>query len=62
MVDEFGHTDGQGFSREDFESHIREKFSTYAWILEGLLDRAGFSIVTSEFPRPTHGEVCCRRR
>ena len=62
MVDEFGHTDGQGFSREDFESHIREEFSTYAWILEGLLDRAGFDIVSSDFPRPTHGEFLCRRR
>ncbi|MGH3998845.1 MAG: class I SAM-dependent methyltransferase [Pseudonocardiaceae bacterium] len=62
MVDEFGHVDGQGFSREDFESHIREEFSTYAWILEGLLDRAGFDLVASDFPRPTHGEFCCRRR
>ena len=62
MVDELGHTDGQGFSREDFESHIREEFSTYAWILEGLLDRAGFDIVSSDFPRPTHGEFLCRRR
>ncbi|MGH3812185.1 MAG: class I SAM-dependent methyltransferase [Pseudonocardiaceae bacterium] len=62
MVDEFGHTDGTGFAREDFETHIREEFSTYAWILEGLLDRAGFDIISSDFPRLTHGELLCRRR
>ena len=62
MIDDLGHTDGRGFSREDFETHIREEFSTYAWILEGLLDRAGFDIVSSDFPRPTHGEFLCRRR
>lgn len=62
LVDEFGHTDGTGFSREDFESHIREEFSTYSWILEGLLDRAGFDVISTNFPRPTHGEFCCRRR
>lgn len=62
MVDEFGHTDGTGFSREDFETHIREEFSTYAWILEGMLDRAGFEVASSDFPRPTHGELLCRQR
>lgn len=62
FVDDFGRTDGQGFSRADFEAHIRDEFSTYAWILKGLLDRAGFDIVSSEFPRPTHGEFVCRRR
>lgn len=62
LVDDFGHTDGEGFSRADFETHIREEFSTYAWVLEGLLDRAGFDLVASEFPRATHGELLCRRR
>jgi len=62
MIDALGRTDGQGFSREDFETHIREEFSTYAWILEGLLDRAGFDVISSDFPRSTHGEMLCRRR
>jgi putative AdoMet-dependent methyltransferase len=62
FVDDFGRTDGQGFRREDFECHIREEYSTYAWIIEGLLDRAGFDITSSDFPLPTHGEFLCRRR
>jgi putative AdoMet-dependent methyltransferase len=62
MIDELGRTDGQGFSRADFETHVREEFSTYAWILEGLLRRAGFEVEETEFPRPTHGGFRCRRR
>ena len=57
-----GRPAGEGFTRADFESHVRDEFSTYAWILEGLLARAGFDIVTSEFPTPTHAEFVCRRR
>ena len=62
MVDDLGRDDGEGFARSDFECHIREEFSTYSWILEGLLVRAGFDVVSSAFPRPTHGEFLCRRR
>lgn len=31
-------------SRKDAEGHFREEFSTYDWIMEGLLERAGFTI------------------
>jgi putative AdoMet-dependent methyltransferase len=31
-------------SREDAEGHFREEFSTYDWIMEGLLERADFTI------------------
>ena len=36
--------DGSGWSRHDFETHIREEYSTYAWILEGMLQRAGLRV------------------
>jgi ubiquinone/menaquinone biosynthesis C-methylase UbiE len=62
MIDEFGRPEGEGFTRADFETHLREEFSTYAWILEGVIERAGFSVEESRFPRPTHGELVCRRR
>jgi putative AdoMet-dependent methyltransferase len=62
MIDEFGRTDGEGFTRADFEAHVREEFSTYTWILEGLVERAGLTVEGSAFPRPTHGELVCRRR
>lgn len=48
--------------RADCAAHLREKFSTFGWILEGMLDRAGFDVISRAFPRPTHGEFVGRRR
>jgi putative AdoMet-dependent methyltransferase len=36
--------DGSGWTRRNFESHVRDEYSTYAWIIEGMLTRAGFRI------------------
>ncbi|MDQ8203183.1 class I SAM-dependent methyltransferase [Pelagicoccus sp. SDUM812003] len=39
---------GGSFLREDALQHFREEFSTYDWVLEGLLQRAGFEIKERE--------------
>ncbi len=39
-----------------FETHVREEFSTFAWVLEGMIERAGLRIVSSDFPAPWYGE------
>jgi putative AdoMet-dependent methyltransferase len=36
--------EGEGFSAADFATHVRDEHSTYDWILEGLIERAGFRI------------------
>lgn len=61
-IDTAGRPEGEGFTRADFEAHVREEFSTYDWIMEGMLERAGFEIVSRAFPLPTHAEFHCRRR
>ena len=33
-----------GWSISDFETHIREEYSTYTWILEEMIKKAGFMI------------------
>lgn len=33
-----------GFTREDLETHIRTEFSTFSWLLEPMLQAAGFAI------------------
>ena len=33
-----------GWSREEFETHVREEYSTYAWLLEAMLEKVGFSM------------------
>ncbi|MFB8271247.1 class I SAM-dependent methyltransferase [Streptomyces sp. NPDC055955] len=61
-IDTAGRPEGEGFTKADFEVHVREEFSTYTWIVEGMLQRSGFDIVSHDFPCPTHAEFHCRRR
>ena len=35
---------GEGFTAAEFATHVRDEHSTYDWILEGLIERAGFRI------------------
>jgi len=39
---------GGDFLKVDAVEHFRDEFSTYDWILEGMLDRSGFSIKSKE--------------
>ncbi|MFF7647089.1 methyltransferase domain-containing protein [Streptomyces canus] len=61
-IDSASRPPGEGFTRTDFETHVREEFSTYTWILEGMIERAGLEIISRSFPRSTHGEFVCRKR
>ncbi|WP_349368830.1 class I SAM-dependent methyltransferase [Salinarimonas sp.] len=36
---------GDGWSRDDFETHVAEEHSTFDWILEGLFARSGFAVI-----------------
>ena len=31
--------------RQEIETHFRDEFSTFSWIVEGMLQKAGFDIV-----------------
>lgn len=33
-----------GWTREELETHVREEYSTFSWLLEAMLERAGFRI------------------
>ena len=48
-----------GFSQEEFETHVREEYSTFAWVLEGLLERAGFQILERAYPAQENAEYTC---
>jgi len=59
-VDGLGKKAGEAL-RRDVESHIRDEYSTFEWILTGLLERAGFQIERS---RSADGFLCeyvCRK-
>jgi hypothetical protein len=39
---------GADFAAEA-ETHIRDEYSTYDWVMEGFLERAGFQIDRAEY-------------
>lgn len=53
---------GEGFTMSDFEMHVREEYTTFAWILEGMLTHAGFAIAQANYPTPEYAEYVCRKR
>jgi SAM-dependent methyltransferase len=38
-----------GWTRAELETHLREEYSTFTWLLEPMLERAGFAIQQAEF-------------
>jgi putative AdoMet-dependent methyltransferase len=53
--------DGSGWSRSDFETHVREENSTFAWIIEGMLERAGLVIEKQERSLAAYATFVARR-
>lgn len=39
----------EGWTREELEEHIRDESSTFTWLLEPMIERAGFSIEVAEY-------------
>ena len=52
----------EGFTRDDLTTHIREEYSTFSWLLEPMLKRAGFEILEARHrPSQTYSAYVCRR-
>jgi ubiquinone/menaquinone biosynthesis C-methylase UbiE len=51
-----------GFSRGEFETHVREEYSTFSWVLEGMIARADLEIRERAYPAPEYAEYLCRPR
>ncbi|AFY60813.1 class I SAM-dependent methyltransferase [Synechococcus sp. PCC 6312] len=52
---------GGDFLREDAEGHFRDEYSTYDWVIEGLLARAGLSIIHRYFDGGVIGTYLCQK-
>jgi putative AdoMet-dependent methyltransferase len=52
---------GTGFVAADFETHVRDEYSTFGWILEGMLTRAGFTIEVATYLTTEYAEYICRK-
>lgn len=51
----------RGYSRDENVTHVRDEHSTFAWVIEGLLERAGFQILEARFARGVYATYVCRR-
>jgi SAM-dependent methyltransferase len=52
---------GRGFPRSFFEEHVREEYSTYTWVLEPMLERAGFRIMRASYSRRAYARYVCEK-
>jgi hypothetical protein len=52
-----------GWTRAELETHLRDEFSTFTWLLEPMLEHAGFEIVDVEYaPIGAYADYTCSRR
>jgi SAM-dependent methyltransferase len=52
----------EGYTAADLATHIRTEYSTYTWLLEPLLERAGFEIRDAEYASRVFAAYTCIRR
>jgi SAM-dependent methyltransferase len=49
-----------GWTRAELETHLREEYSTFTWLLEPMLERAGFAIQQAESSGIYAAYVCAK--
>jgi hypothetical protein len=53
----------RGWTRAEFAEHVRDEHSTYTWLLEPAIERAGFDIVDASYSASAvFARYLCRRR
>jgi len=50
-----------GFA-EDAETHMREEFSSFDWVIEGMLKRCGFTIDKIDYQNDTFATFICTKK
>jgi len=56
----FAESAGEEF-RGEVETHIREEFSTFGWIMHGMIERAGFVVEKMRTDDQLMAEYACRK-
>ncbi len=52
---------GGDFLREDAEGHFRDEFSPFDWVIEGMLVRAGFTILACKIESQVIATYLCKK-
>ena len=50
-----------GYSRDEVACHVREEHSTLSWIMEGLIERSGFRLLSATYEREVYAEFLAER-
>lgn len=48
-----------GWTRSELEAHIRDEYSTFDWLLEPMLERAGFEVLESRYTDGVYAQFVC---
>jgi len=48
-----------GWTADELAEHVRTEYSTYSWLFEPLLERAGFTILDRHYRRSAYGTYTC---
>jgi len=51
-----------GYTRADLAEHVRTEHSTYRWLLEPMLERAGLAIEDARYGAAVYAAYTCVRR
>lgn len=51
----------RGYSRDENVTHVRDEHSTFAWVIEGLLERAGLQVLSAKYARGVYATYICKR-
>ena len=60
-IDQLGEIGGTQL-RDEVAAHVREEFSTFDWIMDGLIERAGFRILSKEMVEGVIGTYLCEKK
>jgi hypothetical protein len=52
-----------GWTRAELEAHLRDEYSTFTWLLEPMIESAGFEIVSADYGTPgVYASYLCTKR
>ena len=52
----------RGWTRAELAEHVRDEHSTFTWLLEAMIERAGFELVDAEYSDSVFARYMCRKR
>ena len=51
----------RGWTRAELAEHVRDEHSTFTWLLEPMIERAGFDIVQADYSASVFARYVCKK-